>query len=90
MRLQHHVNAHFMIFFFFTCIYYLVDFQHHFTSPMPSVPLNELSPMYVSVATHTLLGDGTVLPRTHLAKVLVATQAILAWGISLSLVSGIQ
>ena len=89
MRRQNHGTAHLLVFFGFTCIYYLVDFQHHFTSPVPSMPLNELSPMYVSVATHTLLGDGTILPRTRVAKALVAAQAILAWGISLSLVSGI-
>jgi hypothetical protein len=67
------------------CIIYrfVIDFDTHFTAASSEAPLNSVSPMYFAVAQHTLLGDGSCLPKTQLGKSVALLHTLVAWSITL-------
>lgn len=76
--------AHIFILFFFFMVYQVVlDFNAHFVASSSHAPLNALSPAYFAVAQHTLLGDGTCVPKTYVAKSLALLHALLTWVLTL-------
>ena len=80
-----HMVAHVLLFLVFLAIYMSVDFPTHFVSTQPvEAPLTVASPLYFTVATHTLLGDNSAVPRTTEAKCVVAAHAAFAWCITLA------
>lgn len=79
-----HMILHVLLFAVFLTIYMQMGFERHFVPTQPDAPLSSFSPTYFAVATHTLLGDNSAVPKTTLAKVYAAAHALLAWAISLS------
>ena len=49
-----------------------------------AAPLTAMSPVFLSLSTHTLLGDISCIARTDAARLAVMTHAFLAWAISLA------
>lgn len=65
-----------VVFIVFTCAYFLLDFNTHFTSAHPVTTKGKL---YFSVMNHTAVGANDIVPITDVARVVVGLQVLFAW-----------
>lgn len=64
------------VLFLFMCIYFSLDFEKHFESKERVTPVGKV---YVALLAHTAVGSGDIVPKTDLARGIMAVHVLLAW-----------